>query len=278
MHQVFTKTYQNEPTFFHTFVKWSQRVAAILILPSLLMIAWLLMKDTTLVQEEAYQEVFSSFGSRSKLDLPDGSTVWLNAGTRIKFPIQFLQPSRKVFIEGEAYFEIESDKEHPFIVVTDELEVVATGTKFNVEAYKKDTSVAVTLLDGIVDVSIDEKSFLNMQPSQRVSYSKNSKTYQLSNTETYKWVAWKDGVLAFRDDRLDYIFKKIGLMYNIDIEVKDASIASYLFRATFDDESLDNILHLLQMSAPIRYVHTKRTQNASGIYSKEKIEVYKERK
>ena len=254
---------------------WWQRIAAVLFIPMLLLMGYLLKQDTDFNPQVAYQEVYSPYGIRSRINLPDGSSVWLNSGSQLRYPVDFKSGSRNIFLSGEAYFEVKSDKKNPFVVNTNQLRVEATGTAFNVEAYANDTIAAVTLVHGKVDVNINGRRKIDLQPNQRVSFNNNSNKYLLTNTDTFKWIAWKDGILAFRNDRLDYVFKKIGLMYNVDIAVKDKEIASHLYRATFDGESLDEILNLLRLSAPIKYIHTKRVRTATGEFSKEKIEVYK---
>lgn len=254
---------------------WWQRIAAVLVIPLMVLAGYLMNKETDLTAKDVYQEVFSPFGVRSKINLPDGSMVWLNSGSHLKYPVIFKDGSRNVTLTGEAYFEVQSDKKNPFIVNTEKISIEATGTAFNVEAYATDTIVAVTLVHGKVDVNIDGRQSIDMVPNQRINFNNNSKQYELTDTDPYKWCAWKDGVLAFRDDRLDYVFKKIGLMYNVDIAVMNKEIASQLYRATFQGESLEEILRLLKLSAPIRYVHTPRVRSANGDFSKEKIEVLK---
>lgn len=254
---------------------WWQRIAAILIIPLIAFTGYLMNRETEFAANDTYQEVFSPFGVRSKINLPDGSMVWLNSGSHLKYPVVFKKGSRNVVLTGEAYFEVQSDKKNPFIVDTKRMSVEATGTAFNVEAYATDTIVAVTLVHGKVDVNIDGRKNINLTPNQRISFNNQSSKYELMETDSYKWCAWKDGILAFRDDRLDYVFKKIGLMYNVDIAVTNKEIASQLYRATFQGESLEEILRLLKLSAPIRYVHTPRVRSANGDFSKEKIEVFK---
>lgn len=254
---------------------WWQRIAAILIIPLIALTGYLLNKETELAANDVYQEVFSPYGVRSKISLPDGSLVWLNSGSHLKYPVVFKNGSRNVVLTGEAYFEVQSDKKNPFIVNTERMSIEATGTAFNVEAYSTDTIVAVTLVHGKVGVNIDGRKNINLTPHQRISFNNQLSTYELTDTDPYKWCAWKDGILAFRDDRLDYVFKKIGLMYNVDISVMNKEIASQLYRATFQGESLEEILRLLKLSAPIRYVYTPRVRSTNGDYSKEKIQVFK---
>ncbi|BEG99259.1 FecR family protein [Bacteroides sedimenti] len=258
-------------------VVWWQRIAAIIILPLFLLMAYLINKEKNLTAEVVYQEIFSPFGVRSQVNLPDGSKVWLNSGSRLKYPVVFKSGIRDVYLSGEAYFEVHSDKNNPFMVKTANLAVKATGTAFNVEAYSTDSVIAVTLVHGKVNVELNNDRNIALVPNQRLSYNNKSNSYNLAKVDTYKWCTWRNGILVFRNDPLDYVFKKIGQMYNVDILVKDTQIASQPYRATFEGESLEEILRLMKMTAPIRYRRTERFKTKNGEFSKEKIEVYKQK-
>jgi len=255
---------------------WWQRVAAILIIPVIMFTGYLLFNESSRSAVIAYQEISSPFGMSSKVDLPDGSTVWLNSGSKLKYPVVFAENERNVFLSGEAFFKVHADKKHPFIVKTESLNVLATGTQFNVEAYLLDTITAVTLVEGKVDVKIGSSINEKLQPNQRLVLNSNSKTYQLTETDSRHWGLWKDGILAFRDEPLADVFKRIGRTFNVDIQVKDSVIARQLYRATFEGESLDEILRLLKMTAPIQYNSIGRGKQTDSLFNKEKIEVYRE--
>jgi len=255
------------------FISWFQRVAAILIIPLMVLTGFLMKEKNNLTAEIVYQEVYSPIGTQSKINLPDGSKVWLNSGSRLKYPLAFAKGKRNVFLSGEAYFEVQSDKSNPFIVTTDKLSVTATGTAFNVEALSNDSIINVTLVHGKVNIDMGIFNIVKIRPNERLSYNVSSSKYDLSEIDPYKYCAWKDGVLAFRNDRLDFVFKEISSMYNVNIFIKDSIIASQLYRATFKDETLSEILNLIEMSAPIQIKRTKRMQLANGEFSKEKIEI-----
>jgi transmembrane sensor len=170
---------------------------------------------------------------------------------------------------------VHSDKKHPFRVNTEKLNVTATGTQFNVEAYSTDSITAVTLLEGKLDVKIGGSDGEKLQPNQRIVFNSNSNKYEMTNTVAKHWGLWKDGILAFRDESLEEVFKRLGRTFNVDIKVKDPVIAHQLYRATFEGESLDEILRLLKMSAPIRYKRSAREKQIGGEFKKEKIEVFR---
>lgn len=253
---------------------WWQRVAAILILPVMMVMGYLIYQQPSHSSVIAYQEITSPFGMSSKVDLPDGSTVWLNSGSKLKYPVVFAAIERNVFLSGEAFFKVHSDKRHPFIVETEKLKVKATGTQFNVEAYSTDTITAVTLVEGKVDVEIGADINRRLQPDQRIVFNSVSQSFSLLETDAQHWGLWKDGVLAFRDEPLADVFKRIGRTFNVDIKVKDAIVARQLYRATFESESLNEILRLLKMTAPIDYKTIGREKQTDSLFNKETIEVY----
>jgi ferric-dicitrate binding protein FerR (iron transport regulator) len=256
-----------------------QRVAAVLLI--LLMPGvtywWITGRektDTAGKQQSVFLEVSTPYGTYTKMNLPDGSSVWLNAGSFLKYPAVFVPGERTVYLSGEGYFEVASDEDNPFTVETDNLRVQAAGTAFHVEAYPKDSLVSVTLARGKINVGIEHSRPIAMLPNERMEYNRNEALYKIRRTDAYKWYAWKDGIMVFRDDPLDYVFKKIGQTFNVKIEVMDTSIGRHLYRATFEEESLDEILRLLSMTAPIRYKYFNRKKDENSSYLKERIEVY----
>ena len=173
---------------------------------------------------------------------------------------------------------MESDPEHPFIVQTDGVEVSAVGTAFNVEAYRNDSIVAVTMAIGKVNVSLGKQRVFSLVSGERMGYNVNTSSCRIEQIDPYKWYAWKDGALVFRNDPLEYVFKKIGQTFNVDIVLKDTAIAHQPYRATFQQESLDEILRLLRLTAPIQYKYSNRERGTDNHYRKQKIEVYKTKK
>lgn len=269
--KVLDKIYENNFINSKVFIRW-QRVAAILIIPIFMMMCYLFFQQSTRSSRIAMQEINSPYGMNSKVYLPDGSTVWLNSGSKLKYPVEFTETSRKVYLSGEAFFKVHSDKKHPFIVSTAKLDVKATGTQFNVEAYLTDTITAVTLMKGKVTVNMNDNQQAQLLPNERLVLNLISRTYSVTQTDDH-WGMWKDGILAFRDETLGNVFKRIGRTYNVDIKVKDPAVARQKYRATFEGESLDEILRLLKISAPIKYKRVDRIKRSHSVYEKEQIEV-----
>lgn len=234
------------------------RVAAILFIPLVLSTIYLYTK----VQQrnnyseiiQAYQTINIPYGMISSLELPDGSKVWLNAGSSFKYPIQFDEKIRKVeLIKGEAFFEVNSDIEHPFIVNTENINVIATGTRFNVSSYPEDENIYVSLDKGKVEISGTQyKNILHMSPGETICMDKKSNTYFIDDkTCIYNRYAWIDGITIFRNTKLEEVFKRLSKIYNVDFIINDDEINSYPYHATFKNESLDEILNIIEMGNSI---------------------------
>jgi ferric-dicitrate binding protein FerR (iron transport regulator) len=179
-----------------------------------------------------------------------------------------------VQLNGEAYFEVSSNKKNPFVVQTEQMELTATGTKFNIEAYALNPLTAVTMVGGEVTVNFGNSTSLSVLPQTRVCYNKQTQQHTIEETNPYKWYAWKDGLMIFRNDSLGYVFKRLEQTFNVNIILRDQSISNALYRATFEDESLDDILHLLEMTAPIKFVYKERSKMTDCQYEKQNIEVF----
>lgn len=264
-----------------TIWRYWQKIAAILFIP-LLIGGYLWSKQDIWLgfsSDITYNEVFAAYGTRSSLCLADGSKVWLNSGSSLSYPEKYTSRNRIVKLKGEAYFEVKSDTKHPFIVQTQSISVKATGTKFNIEAYPSIGKTQVTLLTGKVSVNkVREKgneSFIaELHPNQHLVYNTVSGKKDLKNEDVYKYIAWKDGKLIFRNEPLSEVLAKISQIYNVEIELQGKGLQDYPYRATFQEESLAEILNLLKLSSPIDYKEIPRSKLPDGSFSKKKIVVF----
>jgi len=264
-----------------SFMQLMQKLAAILFIPLLVGSVWLLsakyMKhDQAIV---AYNETVAAFGTYSRIDLPDGSKVWLNSGSSLRYPARFNENERHVFLTGEAYFEVHSDKSSPFLVNTPYFSVKATGTRFNVMANAKSRTPSVTLVEGKVDVNRlkngkEEVLLSQMKPNQHLVFDTLSGRVVVENEDPYKYFAWKDGKLVFRNDNISEVARRISLQYNVDIEIKGNEIKQYRYRATFENEPLDELLRLLKLSSPIDYTEIQPKRLPDGSFSRRKVIIF----
>jgi ferric-dicitrate binding protein FerR (iron transport regulator) len=259
-----------------------QRVAAILILPFIvggLAYAYLTTHKSNSLNDNVYNEVFAAYGTRSSLRLADSTLVWLNSGSTLKYPIKFKGKNRQVFLKGEAYFEVKCNASKPFIVNTGLLKVTATGTSFNVQEYEQYPQSEITLVQGTVIVSTGSgekgnSQQLKLNPDQHLVVSKTDNSQFLSDGDTYRYVAWKDGRLMFRNEPLPLVLNKLSILFNVDIELKGDELKNYSYRATFQDESLEEILKLLRLSAPLDYSEVKREPLPDGSFPRKKVIVF----
>jgi transmembrane sensor len=254
------------------------RIAAIIVFGLILAGVYNYIKNEAFLPENkiAYSEVVAPMGSRIKIDLPDGSTAWLNNGTVLKYPQKYGKKSRELFISGEAYFNVKKEKHRPFILKTSNVDIHVLGTSFNVMAYEDDRDIEVTLETGKLDLysSSTDKShekIASLKPGEHIVIDKDlgEISRQSGNTDVY--TAWKEGIMIFRDDPMDIIVTKLERWYNVDIELADKELTNHIFTATFTDETLSQALHLLSIAVPIKYDMAPRVKQSDGGYSKRKV-------
>jgi ferric-dicitrate binding protein FerR (iron transport regulator) len=253
-----------------------QKVAAILFIPLFISMLWLFLneKSKTQIDNEKLTSIEAPFGTISSFELQDGSKVWLNAGSSLQFPREFAEGQRNVKLNGEAYFEVHSDEQSPFVVHTKNLSVTATGTRFDVMAYEG-RQLSVTLAEGKVNVQTntsDQKSKkILMRADQHITFNADLSTYEIEFGDAYKHLSWKDGKLIFRNDLLTDIMERISLQYNVDVVITDKKIAQNRYRATFENESLTDVLDLLKLASPFTYQEINPVSLPDGSFTRRKI-------
>ena len=173
-----------------------------------------------------YNTIETPAGGQYQIILPDQSKVWLNAMSSIKFPVSFSRfNERRIELSGEAYFEVEHDKEHPFKVVTAKQEVEDLGTHFDVNAYTDEPSAKTTLLEGSVKINAGGETSL-LKPGQQV---KVTSKLIISDVNTQAVIAWKNGYFMFDDERLDDIMRQVARWYNIKVIYNDDNVKNETF-------------------------------------------------
>ncbi|HKK43651.1 MAG TPA: FecR domain-containing protein [Bacteroidales bacterium] len=264
---------------------WSswQRIAAIIILPLAIgtFFLGLISSGIGILRQNqvVFNKVYAPYGTRSSFRLDDSTLVWLNSGSTLKYPVTFSKRVREVYLDGEAYFEVKSNPLRPFIVQTSTLKVIAKGTRFNVQCYAPRQMTEVTLVSGKVTVketghNRNSPGVYRLHPDQHLSYDLQTRESDIIDTDSYKYIAWKDGKLIFRNEPLSKVLKDIGLIFNVDIELQGKELQNYRYHATFEDESLEEILKLLKISAPISYTELPRNLLPDGTFSKKRIIIY----
>ncbi len=198
-------------------------------------------------------------GKRFDLTLSDGTHVYLNSGTVLRYPINFLKGlNREVFLTGEAYFEVEKDEQSPFVVHTDDMQVEVLGTAFNMSNYLEDPSTNTVLVEGSVALSYskgsDQKSGTTLlEPGFKGEWLKNGSGISLEEVDTEDYIAWVQGKSVFRNTSFLKIRQALERHYNVKIRSANTELDKQLFNATFDIETIQEVLESFNKSFAIDY-------------------------
>lgn len=240
--------------FYNIFSK----VAAILILPLLLASLYFYVnsKQGVQVASTSIREIYTKPGTRTKLELSDGTLVWLNDGTTFRYPEQFAGNNREVYVDGEAYFEVKSDSNNPFIVDNPMMTTVVTGTHFNLNAYVADNFFEATLLEGKVSLKKNNQA-LSMNPGEQIQFDTQLKNIVQKNVDPQNAIAWINGQIIFKDEKLGTAIKKLGRWFNVDIILTDPELKDYLLTGTIQDEKLIQTLDMISLALPMEYKFKK---------------------
>ncbi|MBL7968313.1 MAG: DUF4974 domain-containing protein [Prolixibacteraceae bacterium] len=217
--------------------------------------------------EIQYAEVEVMYGQTSHLYLFDGTEVWLNSGTKLRYPNQFNQNERNVFIEGEAYFKVAPNKDLPFKVKAGDLEVEVLGTSFNVSAYKDEPFESVVLVEGKVQLNdVEGKKIGEMLPGQVAVKKEGVPGVKLISDDPYSYTSWKDGKVTFSGEKLSDIARKIERWYNVEIRFENENLKDLKFTGTIlRNKPIDQTIMAMEMLAPIRFKYEAKTNEKNKI-------------
>jgi ferric-dicitrate binding protein FerR (iron transport regulator) len=199
-----------------------------------------------------YNTISTPLGGEYQIVLPDGSNVWLNANSSLRFPSNFLAKKRAVELQGEAYFEVAANANAPFVVSTTKQTIQVLGTKFNIRAYKEDKMMRTTLLEGSVQVHTASHKQL-IQPGQEARTYFNDDNLEVVSGDVNEAVAWKNGYFVFNDESIVDIMTKVSRWYNVDV-VYEGNVKSKIFAGTFSKKkSLRKLLESFASTEQISY-------------------------
>jgi transmembrane sensor len=231
----------------------------------------------------SFNEIKVPLGARSEVILPDGSNVWLNAGSTICYSNIFNKKNRQVFLTGEAYFKVNKNTELPFTVITGDLNIIATGTEFNVKAYDDEGIIETTLITGKVEIHYkgqterNGSSDVTLEPSQKAVYVKKQQElrieeirdimainpgilnpqegnlYVASRIDPAPIIAWKNNKLIFKGEELVTLAVKLERKYNMSIRFRSDEVKHFRFTGTLEDETITQVLDVIKLTAPIDY-------------------------
>ncbi len=249
-----------------------QRVAAILIVPLLIsFLAYIIIRSEKLASTVSYAEILCPLGVRTKFQLPDGSTGFLNSGSRLKFPVIFTN-ERNVELTGEAFFDVVHNDEVPFHVNTKNLDIKVLGTTFDVIANELEKTEEIVLQTGKVNVtSKSGEQLAIIFPDEQLSFNIERNSFTKNKVQASQYSSWKEGKLVFRNENIQEMARRLSRWYNAEVVVDDRMLEDYTFHATFIDEPLDEVLKLILITTPITYKEERRIMGKDGTYQKRKI-------
>ncbi len=250
-------------------------LVAVFVLPSLFNPA-----KTAVAAVKEPNEITTNNGSRTKVQLPDGSVVWLNAGSKIKYDENFGNKTRDVILSGEAFFDVVKNKEKPFIIHTPNIDIKVLGTAFNVKAYPKDATTETSLIRGLIEVTIknrsndkiiltpNEKLIVENNPAGNRENSSTGKPEPVISINpikpnrtdsTINEIQWVQNRLVFDDEPLQEIALKMERWYNVSIEIKDDDLLYKRISGSFVNENIDQAMEALSITGRFHYKRINNT-------------------
>ncbi len=268
----------------HILLTWATRAAAVMLIPVLAFLFYTLSEKKVEYAGYAHLatdslEVMAPAGSKTIVQLSDGSEVHLNYGSKIKYPHFFSGNSRGVTLSGEGFFKVAHNPEKPFIVKAKNLNIKAVGTTFNVLAYPDNDHIETTLVSGKVILEEVEKggmikSLGTMQPGLHADYNIQTGSVTCTEGPIEKYISWTEGKLIFDDTPLLEVAEQLSRVFNVDFEVRD-EVKGYKYTVTIIDDPLYQILDLMSIATPITYKILPRIKLSDGTYSKQRIVIKK---
>ena len=258
---------------------WLLKAAAIFIIG--FAISWIVFNGASSIEtfETVYSTVETPKGSSTVINLPDGSTIWLNAESKLKYPLDFSHGEREVYLEGEAFFDVAKDKKRQFFVKTSDLTVKVFGTSFNVKSYPGDNTVETTLVEGLI--TIQKKSDgkivgkeIKMESNQRIVLYKKQDIITPTETQLIKienvpprkaklvlskridpkrFTSWKDGQLIIKSKPMIKLAVTLERRYNVKIHFEDEEIKQFKFTGTIENETIEQVMAAIKLASSIDY-------------------------
>lgn len=270
---------QKKQVSLHRFYQSLQRVAAVLFIPVLVLSAYLFIQMGK--ERVRMVEVHTNPGVVSIFDLPDGSKVWLNAGSSLKYPENFWSECRHVELTGQGYFEVAKNPEKPFIVQVDPTySVQVLGTRFDVSAYKDDDIVSTTLVEGSVQLNISPASgkviHQILKPDEKAELVRGSGKLSITSVNTCNDVAWRNGEIIFKNTPMDQVLKTLQRHYNAKFNVKDPEVLSAIITARFKNEQLPQVMEYIRLASDIKFKIDKPIITSDNRLEMSVIEISKE--
>lgn len=229
---------------------WIMRIAGVLILPMLMVAAYYIWTDRL----ADYQELIVSTdsGESANVILPDGSKAYLNSTSTLVYNTNYNRRDRQLKLNGEAYFDVVTDKSKVFIIDCQDMRIEVLGTSFGVKAYDEDVVISATLTSGKVKLMVPGDTVI-MKPNEKVSYDRNTKKLTTIEVNAAHYTNWKSERLRFENETLEDILRTISRVHNITVSFADESLKTQRFTGTIDNSTIVKALDAIKITSPLDY-------------------------
>lgn len=271
-------------------IRIALQIAATLILACILSVSWYWLagkKDSVNRTAQGFAQVYIPKGQKGQITLNDGTRIWLNSNSTLKYPSGFGNGSRKIMLDGEAYLEVAKDPAHPFYIETTSVMLKVLGTSFNVKCYSHENTVETTLIEGLLEImpgnsGISRLKKVTLKPNEKAIFIKRNQEISIAEldipkqksnkvnrqikkspitiTQIESIISWKDNHLIFRDESFEEIAKKMESWYGVEIRIEDEKLKNYRFTGKFIyNETIDQVMEVISRTTPLEYSLNKNT-------------------
>jgi transmembrane sensor len=234
---------------------WRQLAAGILVLGCVAALYFLLypLKEPPVAQKVNWNQLAAPAGERKQFKMPDGSIVWLNAGSKLSYATTFNTNSREVFLEGEAFFDVVPNSAAPFIVHTGPVRTQVIGTAFNIQAYGKQ-ALSVTVVRGKVTVTKNTTALATLTPNKQLRYTATGNQSVIQDVQAENFIAWKNGELILDDISMQEAAEMISRWYNVDLVFKNPKIKKCGITVSFlKGETIREVMEVMSRLNNFKY-------------------------
>jgi len=236
---------------------------------------WLSEKQFDKQKLTASTIVTTSEGEKAQIYLSDSTQVYMNSGSALKYNSDYNTEKRIVNLSGEAFFNVRTNPEKPFVVQLENMTVTATGTRFNVLCYPNENRIETTLEEGKIKVAIKDQGVIDVKSGQQVVYFSKTGKAIVRDVTTETYTSWKENKLRLIDTPFEETLRRIARRYNVTFEIRNSDLLDLKYTATFIDESIEDVMQMLQTVSPINYQINNQTSVNDKKYIKPKIIIRK---
>lgn len=236
---------------------------------------WMTERKSVKMISDASTVISTCEGEKARIWLSDSTKVIINSGSNIEYKSDYNVRERILKLKGEAFFDVRTNPEKPLLVQLGEMTISAAGTKFNVFSYENEDRIETTLEEGKLKVEIPGLESIELKAGQQVVYFTKKKKAEVRNVNTETYTSWKENKLRFIDTPFEEVLRRIARRYNVTFEVTSRHLLDLQYIATFIDESIEEVMHMLREVSPITYKIHNRTTVKDKYYLKPKIVVGK---